>query len=383
MGARRSRSKKLSLMGMGILLAVSLAFSMPGCGQKGARDDTAVSGSQPDEGQTVEVVSPPPAGDMYHGVFPGGVTGEEDDITPASLSSYEQTAGKPAAWVYFSHNWYRDRGFPAQTATWIRDAGSVPYIRLMLRSSAEFGVAEPTFTLERITNGEFDTDLRAWARSASDFGSPLIAEYGTEVNGEWFRWNGIWNGGAVGPERFREAYRHIITIAREAGANNILWVFHANNRDDPDEPWNRLENYYPGDEWIDWIGVSVYGAQTPREEDTGSFRESMDAIYPRLTSLNPGKPIVLLEFGVTSGNPGVDQAAWAKGALEDITSSRWARLMGFSWWNEAWENDDNPLHNTDMRVQDNAALAEVFRGLVGRQDNVLGRAILTERQISP
>jgi hypothetical protein len=330
----------------------------------------------------------PPAGHLYHAVYPGGVTGEEDDVTSEGLRSYEQLVGKSATWVYFSHNWFRGRSFPMQTASWVRDAGSVPYIRLMLRSDAIQGHAEPTFTLSRILKGEFDADLRAWARAAREFGSPLIVEYGTEVNGEWFPWNGIWNGAGTldgygdpsspdGPERFRDTYRRIIGICREEGAHNITWVFHVNNQDIPEESWNRLEGYYPGDDWIDWLGVSVYGAGTPMDSEWPQFRELMDQVYLRLAALSPSKPIILAEFGVTVGNPLGDQAAWAESALTDLTALRWSRVIGFSWWNEAWQNDDNPAHNTNMRLQDNPALAKVFRRLVGAKDNVLGKPVLT------
>ncbi len=75
-----------------------------------------------------------------------------------------------------------------------RAAGSVPYIRLMLWSSPEQGREEKQFTLQRILNGEFDEDFRSWARAAAGFGSPVIAEFGTEVNGKWYPWNGWWNG---------------------------------------------------------------------------------------------------------------------------------------------------------------------------------------------
>lgn len=332
-------------------------------------------------------VAPPPPGQVYHGVFVIGVNSEEDEVTPAQLSSYEQQVGKSAAWVCFSDNWYHGRGFPLQTATWIHDTGSVPFIRLMLRSSEEQDIAEPTFTLGRIIRGDFDNDLRAWARGARDFGSPLLVEYGTEVNGEWFSWNGVWNGGgrltgygnptlADGPERFRDAYRHIVGIMREEGANNITWVFHVNDRDIPDEPWNRFERYYPGDEWVDWLGLSVYGAQTPLDDEWPEFRERMDEVYPRIASLSADKPIALLEFAVTAGHPHVDQAGWADRALTDLVSLRWPRIIGFSWWNDGWQNDENRAHDTNMRVADNPALASVFRRLVGAQDNVLGRVRL-------
>ncbi len=338
----------------------------------------------------IERIGLPLVGQLYHAVYPGGVTGEEDDLTLDDLRSYEQAVGKPAAWVYFSHNWYRDRRFPLAAAAWIREAGSVPYIRLMLRSDSVQDDAEPVFTLQRIIDGDFDDDLRAWASAAGDFGTPLIAEFGTEVNGEWFSWNGVWNGGGEldgygdpnepdGPERFRDAYRHIIALARAQGAQNITWVFHANGGDAPDEDWNCLENYYPGDEWVDWIGVSVYGAQTPLEDEWPSFREQMDAVYPRLAALSPGKPILLLEFGAAARNPRGDQAEWAEAALSDLISGRWPRVVGFSWWNEFWQNDDNPKHDTTMRVQDNPQLAAVFRRWVGENAEVLGRAVFVGR----
>jgi hypothetical protein len=55
--------------------------------------------------------------------------------------------------------------------------------------------------------------------------------------------------------------------------------------------------------------------------------------------------------------------------------SSWPRVFGFSWWNEAWQNDDNPDHDTSMRLQDNPALAAVFKKQVGGNANVLGRTL--------
>lgn len=326
----------------------------------------------------------PPPGLLYHGCYPGGPSGSESDITPAILEEYVRLAGKTPAWVYFSHNWGEGRAFPAATAEWIRTAGSLPYIRLMLRSDTEQGHAEPTYTLARILRGDFDEDLSSWGRSAHRFGTPLLAEFGTEVNGRWFPWNGTWNGAGRtrgygdpaypdGPERFRDAYRRVIGLCRKAGADNIAWVFHVNAADDPDLPWNHMDRYYPGDGWIDWLAVSVYGAQKPYEDEWPSFRAIMDKAYPRVAALSPDKPIILAEFGAADRNPRGDQAIWADEALADLVARRWPRVIGFSWWNEAWENDDNPRRDTTMRLQDNPALADVFRRRVGLQANVLGR----------
>ncbi|MBI5366328.1 MAG: PD40 domain-containing protein, partial [Planctomycetes bacterium] len=313
----------------------------------------------------------PRAGRLYHGVFPGGASGEEDDLTPGDLSAYETAVGTRAAWVYFSNNWYRSRAFPRRTAEWIRDAGSVPYIRLMLRSDAEQNHAEPVFHPDAIARGAVDADFAAWARAAREFGSPVVVEWGTEMNGEWFSWNGRWNGAgetggfgdprrADGPERFVAAYRRLVGVMRGAGADNLLWVFHVNGEDVPDEAWNRLEAYYPGDDVVDWLGVSLYGPQSPTGEDPGAFRGRMDQVHARLRRCAPAKPIVVAEFGCAAGNRAVAAEAWAGSALADLLGGRWAGVVGFSWWNERWPNDDDERHDTTMRVQENAALRRVF-----------------------
>lgn len=91
-------------------------------------------------------VDAPPSGRLYHGVYPGGITGYEDDITPNDLNSYEQTVGKTAVWCCFSHQWFHGRVFPMAAARWIHDAGSVPYVRLTMRSdSAEEFLGDPVY----------------------------------------------------------------------------------------------------------------------------------------------------------------------------------------------------------------------------------------------
>lgn len=313
-------------------------------------------------GRLAAPIGVPPPGSYYHGVYPGGASGEEDDITAADVDAYEQAAGRTVAWVYFSHNWFRSRRFPLETATWIRARGAAPFVRLMLRSSAEQGVAEPVYTLDAITSGAFDADLMAWGDAARDFGTPLIAEYGTEVNGRWFSWNGVWNGGeSAGPAKFRAAYRRIVETIRGRGASNVSWAFHFNAEDNPGDSWNAFENYYPGDDVVDWVGVSVYGATTPLEDECPRFPLVMDRVVPRFAALAPAKPLMVLEFGVAMGNPLCEAPAWADEALGALLSDRWTSVRGFSWWNETWQNDDQRSHDTDMRVQTVPGLADVFR----------------------
>ena len=113
----------------------------------------------------------PPAGKLYHGLYWGGVGTDqhdptEHDVTPSDVANYEKTVGKQAAWTYFANNWFESRKFPAAMCSWIRDLNKVPYIRLMLRSDVDQKRRERKFTLQKIIAGEFDDDLRAWAREA-------------------------------------------------------------------------------------------------------------------------------------------------------------------------------------------------------------------------
>jgi len=320
----------------------------------------------------MQKVGPPPVGKIYHGVYPGGVTGEEDDITPADVAAYVNVVGRPVAWVYFSNNWYTSRSFPVETATWIRQSGAAPYVRLMIRSIPWGARNRWPFRLADILRGDLDADLRLWAQGARDFGTPLVVEYGTECNGKWFPWNARRNGGGRtrgfgdpakpdGTERFVAVFRHIVTVMREEGATNITWVFHVNWDDWPQRTWNRLEDYYPGDDVVDWVAISAYGPQMPRDNYLDMFRDAVDSAYPRVRSVAPGKPVVIAEFGATAGNPLISAENWAATALDDLIGDRWPAVIAFSWWNERWQNDNNPAHDTTMRVQDIPALGDVFR----------------------
>ena len=318
-------------------------------------------------GESAGVVTPP-AGKLYHGFYWGGVGTDkhdptEHDVTPEDVARYEQAVGKQSAWIYFSNNWFESRKFPVAMCRWIRDLKKIPYVRLMLRSNVDQKHSEKAFSLQKIIAGNFDGDLRAWASDAKSFGSLILIEWGTEPNGNWFSWNGKWNGGEKkGPARYIAAYRHIVDLMRNEGADNLLWVWHVNWLDEPERKWNAFENYFPGENYCDWVGLSGYGPTTPMTRDgTESFAFKMRKAYPRLTRIAPGKPIIIAEFGCDLHNRHIDAAHWAKSALEDLFSNRWPAIIGFCWWNEGWQNDEHKKHDTDMIILHDVDLTRVFR----------------------
>ena len=248
-----------------------------------------------------------PASGIYHSAFPD-FGGTEDIVSGQRISNFEELVNKKIVWAYFSNNWYNNIHFPQSEVNTIDSAGRIPFIRIMPRTNFNVGGPDPNYTMQKIIDGDFDNELIRWAIDARNTGIPLLVEFGTEVNGNWFPWNGEYNGAgkcteygdtnlADGPERFRDAYRHIVDICNANGASNITWFFHIDAYSEPDVAWNKMENYYPGDSYIDWLGVSIYGPQES-SDDYQEFSEILNDIYPSLSQLS-NKPIAILEFAVT------------------------------------------------------------------------------------
>ncbi len=310
----------------------------------------------------------PPQRGIYHSAFPA-FGPAEDTVTTGHIDRFARNiSGKNLTWAYFSDNWFNGITFPTRDVRTILSKGVIPFIRIMPRSKWEV-CSDRRYSLDKIIQGNFDTKLRRYARDAARIRAPMIMEFGTEVNGDWFPWSGACNGGgqrdgygsprlADGPERFRDAYRHIIDIFREEGAYNVTWVMHYNGGSSPNVPWNTHAAYYPGDDYIDWLGISAYGAQTPRQIRSWNpqFREVMSSAYNNVASVSRTKPIALLEFGVVehAGKP-----QWIRNALSDLASGRYRRLKAIAWWHSDWRNDDGTWSR--MKIDSSPESAAAYR----------------------
>lgn len=312
----------------------------------------------------------PPKTGVYHGAF-AEFSPYEDIVTDEMIVDFETLVGKEIVWGYFSNNWFKGIVYPKQQIETLHKNGVVPFVRLMPRSRFQVGGQDPVYTLQKIIDGDFDIELREWARQAKKSGIPLLVEFGTEVNGNWFTWSGVSNGGGVtsefgdpnipdGPERFQVAYRHIIDLFKEEQAYNITWFFHVNLISGPLEEWNQPQFYYPGDDYIDWIGVSVYGAQ--RDSDPWvSFTKLMDEHFDVIKNISPTKPVAILEFG-TVQRSGEDKAGWIKDALESIKSERYQNIKAISYWHSKWINEDGFVSN--MRLNSSQESLQAYREFI-------------------
>jgi Glycosyl hydrolase family 26 len=337
----------------------------------------ARAGAEPVATASCGTLLPPRAG-AYLGVFPDfnrPPTVTEDDVQAAKIDAFVLRAGQRPAWVYFTQSWYRGMAFPRDRVLTIWRSGAIPYIAFLPHSGVFYGAGrvqeypERRFTLQRVIDGGFDPLLRAWARAARDTNIPLLVSFGAEVNDEWGPWNAKWNGAGEtagygdptypdGAERFRDAYRHVVTLVRAEGATNVTWFFHADTYP-PHQWWNTLDWYYPGDAYVDWLGISDYGSLTPGGPIV-NFAAELDAsgVYPLLTSLS-SRPMAVVEMGVVDGPAGA-KPEWIRRAFAALRSGRYPRIRGAVWWD--WGDG-----RIDTRIDSSPAALAAFRaGIRGR-----------------
>ncbi len=316
---------------------------------------------------------PPTENKIYFGAFPD-FGGSEDEVTTQKIKDFEAIANKKIAWAYFSQNWFNGIEYPKAHIHAIDDANSIPFVRFMPRSNEIQGLAETQFSLQKIIEGDFDTQLRQWAKDAKEDNIPLLVDFAVEANGDWFGYSGIFNGAGKkdgygdpnypdGPERYRDAYRHIIDLFKQEQVHHITWFYHFNHTSFPNEEWNQPKYYYPGDNYIDWIGFSLYGTQTLDEQWEGlEFSTQLENYIDSYKGLNTTKPVALLEFGVTDYHQNGNKSAWLKDAFETILDNPYIKFSAISPWHENWENEDETM--TTIRLDSSLEVQTTFKDLI-------------------
>ncbi len=345
-----------------LLLPILAIFLLNSCGGDGSKSSNSK-------------LYPPPNNKIYFGAFPD-FGGSEDIVTTTRIKDFEALAQKKILWAMFSDNWFKSGGisYPKDKIHTIYNSGALPYVRFMPRSNQEQFKAEKRFSLQNIIDGKFDKQLHQWAKDAKSDGIPILADFAVEPNGNWFGWSGVFNGGGKtdgygdpnypdGPERYRDAYRHIIDIFRSEGVENITWFFHYNYQSSPYREWNKPKYYYPGDAYIDWVGFSLYGAQTIDEDwDDLKFSTQLQKYSNDLKAIDTNRPIALLEFGVTDGHPGGNKAEWLRDAFNTILNNPNIKFSAISPWHENWENEDGTI--SSLRLDSSSEVTTTFRELI-------------------
>jgi hypothetical protein len=222
--------------------------------------------------------------------------------------------------------------FPLRAIETIDRLGSVPMVTWepwvkdfdsSLRSNLP-SVAEREYaSLAAVAHGDYDFYITPWAVDAARYGKPILLRFAHEMNDPYrYPW-GPQNGNRPGD--FIAAWKHVHLIFQKMNATNVLWVWSPHIS----MPW--FEYYYPGPEWVDWIGSGTlnYGDAAPWSR-WWTFHQILEKAYPVLTKLE--RPIMITEFGsLTSGG---NASQWYADAFRDL-HDKYAGVRSVVFFNQA------------------------------------------------
>jgi hypothetical protein len=128
---------------------------------------------------------------------------------------------------------------------------------------------------DAVASGADDGYYKTLAQNliAGGFGSSYI-RLGWELQGSWFPWN-ICN--ADGQKDFVPAFRNIVTSMRSASGANFKFIWN------PDDSSNtscsgQVEDYYPGDSYVDMVSVDVYDTNGGSDTDSTRWTELLNGV---------------------------------------------------------------------------------------------------------
>jgi len=267
-----------------LFIAISL-FAIPGFQAKG-------------EGSLPVLVGIYPSAEVYQTV------GEIN-----ALNTYLETPTVSIAGTFLdfeSPNWLI---IAELNAAW--DNNYVPFINLGA------GDAETQWTAQQIADGAIDAHIRRWAKTyktlvgSGDERHAFIAPL-QEANGAWVPYG-------RDPANFIRAYLRIRQIFNEEAVpvNSVSWVFAPNGWNDPANPQDTFENYYPGNSAVDAVGFSSFNfGDCWSYTNNEPYEEIYQPYLNRMAAMAPGKPIIIAEIGSVAY--GLDRAAWFTDTLSKI-----------------------------------------------------------------
>jgi Glycosyl hydrolase family 26 len=203
---------------------------------------------------------------------------------------------------------------------------------------------EPYHSLSDIASGKYDSYLHEQAKLAKSWGSTLLIRFGHEMNGTWYSWSGQ-------PTSFVAAWRHIVSVFRADGVTNVKWVFSPNIQEGTKYP---ISPYFPGDEWVDYVGLDGYNWGTGT---SWSHWESLEAVfatsYSVITQLST-KPLIITE--TSSSEAGGEKAAWIRTGMMQTIPQKFPRVTAVVWFNRTQEDD--------WRINSSQASLDAYRAVV-------------------
>lgn len=144
----------------------------------------------------------------------------------------------------------------------------------------------PDILLRNLMSGQYDQYMRGICAVLGTMESPVTVRWAQEMDDytSQFIWAG-WN-----PEDYIAGYRRVVDICKSEAPNaKFMW-----------SPlgYEKLPDFYPGDDYVDLVGLSVFGLQAWEKEKFGQELGFVDILTPRYErAVKFGKPVVVAELG--------------------------------------------------------------------------------------
>ena len=185
---------------------------------------------------------------------------------------FEQVVGTKHS-TYFFYLGY-GRPLPKDWVSYLATQGKIVHIAL-----------EPTRGIQYVLDDEYLAQL---ARDMRDTGAKILLRYGSEMNGAWVDYG-------KDPKVYKEKFRLVASTMKKIAPNvAMVWCPYAT-------PVAPIDSYYPGDEYVDWVGVNMYSVTFFDQDPKKPARqihpmEMLDYVYKRYSAR---KPIMIGEYGTT------------------------------------------------------------------------------------
>jgi hypothetical protein len=196
-----------------------------------------------------------------------------------------------------------------------------------------------------INTGSQDSVISAAARNLAAMGKPTLLRWGWEMNGNWFGWDGTHNNQDTAG--YIKAWKRMHGLFAAAGADNVAWVWSPNWNSGPNVAWNKMQRYYPGDDYVDWVGVSGYDFDS----------ESPHTLFSPIVSAYGGtKPIIVSETAAID-HGGNTKASWTNDLSAYVRET--PEIGALVWF------DTNTQSGTDndFRIDSSSSELAAFRSL--------------------
>ncbi|MBN2093482.1 hypothetical protein JW964_27910 [candidate division KSB1 bacterium] len=121
--------------------------------------------------------------------------------------------------------------------------------------------------LIKISEGEYTAEIVKLGETLKSYGKPLFLGVGFEVNNLLFE---------LSTDSYAPAYRNFVDLLKKKGVQNVSFIWHIIGMTprwvDP-VPFQR---YYPGDEYVNWLGLSIQNIQPHHFPEDGYYANSND-----------------------------------------------------------------------------------------------------------